>query len=70
MIDISGWRSTSLWIAIIAVVVNLVLAFGIIRGDPQKFGLQPYGRSERLPGAGRGALGPQNAPTSRPAPGI
>ena len=39
----SGWRATSLWIAGISVVLNLPLAFGVIRGDPEKFGLAPYG---------------------------
>lgn len=47
MIHVSGWRSTSLWIAIISAAVNLILTFAIIRGDPQKFGLQPYGRREK-----------------------
>ena len=39
----SGWRTTSLWIAGISVLLNLPLAFGVIRGDPEKFGLAPYG---------------------------
>ncbi|MBN1320441.1 MAG: MFS transporter [Thermoleophilia bacterium] len=47
MIDISGWRSTSLWIAIICLVANLILVFGVIRGDPERFGLRAYGRDER-----------------------
>jgi MFS family permease len=47
MIIISGWRSTSLWIALTSLVLNLALAFGVIRGDPEKFGLQPYGQRER-----------------------
>jgi MFS family permease len=46
MIDLSGWRSTSLWIALLTAVVTLVLAFGVIRGDPKKFGLQAYGGRE------------------------
>ncbi len=47
MIVISGWRSTSFWIAVISLVVNLALVFGVIRGDPEKFGLQPYGGRDR-----------------------
>lgn len=47
MIDVSGWRSTCLWIAIISVALNLVLAFGIIRGDPRRFGLSAFGSRDR-----------------------
>ena len=47
MITHSGWRTTCLWIAGLSVVVNAVLAFGIIRGDPKKFGVQPFGRERR-----------------------
>jgi MFS family permease len=43
----SGWRITSIWIAGLCCVVNLALAFGIIRGDPQRFGLQAYGARDR-----------------------
>jgi MFS family permease len=54
----SGWRTTSLWIAGISVVLNLPLALGVIRGDPQKFGLAPYGASggARPPGRARPAV--------------
>jgi sugar phosphate permease len=44
MIVISGWQRASLWIAGVSLVVNLVLTFGVIRGDPEQLGLQPYGR--------------------------
>jgi MFS family permease len=47
MIVVSGWRSTCLWIALASLVLNLALVFGVIRGDPEKFGLQPYGQRER-----------------------
>lgn len=47
MIDTSGWRETSLWIALITFVVSIALAFGVIRGDPEKFGLRPYGGRDR-----------------------
>lgn len=46
MIDGSGWRSTSLWIALVCLVANLALAFGVIRGGPAKFGVRAYGRAE------------------------
>ncbi len=46
MVDLSGWRSTSLWIAVLTLTVGLVLAFGVIRGDPPKFGLRPYGSGD------------------------
>lgn len=46
MIDVSGWRSACLWIAALVLGVNLVVAFGIVRGDPKKFGLKPYGSSD------------------------
>jgi MFS family permease len=39
----SGWRNTSLWIATISLVLNVPLAFGVIRGGPARFGLAPYG---------------------------
>lgn len=45
MIEGSGWRSTSLWIGIVCFVANMVLTFGVIRGNPDKFGLRPYGAS-------------------------
>ena len=41
MIVVSGWRSTTLWIAALSLVVNLALTFGVIRGDPDRFGLRP-----------------------------
>jgi MFS family permease len=49
MIEISGWRTTSLWIAGLCLVVNLTLTFGVIRGDPQKFGLRAYEGRGGLP---------------------
>ena len=42
-IVISGWRVASLWIAGLTLVVTLALTFGVVRGDPDKFGLRPYG---------------------------
>lgn len=42
-VTMSGWRAASLWIAGITIVVNLLVAFGIMRGDPHTFGLRPYG---------------------------
>jgi MFS family permease len=42
-IVISGWRIASLWIAGLTLVVTLALTFGVVRGDPDRFGLRPYG---------------------------
>lgn len=54
MLEITGWRNTNVWIALITLVVNLALVFGVIRGDPDKFGLQAYGRRRREPEAAEG----------------
>jgi MFS family permease len=43
MVLSSGWRTTSLWIAVLALAVNLPLAFAVVRGDPEKLGIAPYG---------------------------
>ena len=40
----SGWRAANLWIAGVCLVVNLALTFGVLRGEPSAFGLEPYGR--------------------------
>jgi MFS family permease len=53
MVLTSGWRTTSLWIAGLSLAVNLPLAFGVIRGNPESLGLEPYGASVR-----DGAYGP------------
>jgi MFS family permease len=69
MIVVSGWRSTSLWIAGLSLVVTLILTFGVIRGDPERFGLQPYGRPDRdssvsetrsMPGTPHAPAGPRD----------
>ncbi len=53
LIEVSGWRTTSLWIAGLTLVVTLALTFGVIRGDPLKFGLRAYeGRGGRPPADG------------------
>jgi MFS family permease len=70
----SGWRVTGLWIAGLSLVLNLVLAFGVVRGDPADFGLAPYGAgaaSGGAPGDGAGSAALALAATSagpRPAP--
>jgi MFS family permease len=43
----SGWRAANLWIASVCLVVNLALTFGVIRGEPKDYGLEPYGRHYR-----------------------
>jgi MFS family permease len=75
MVLSTGWRGTSFWIAAISVVLNLPLAFGIFRGDPESFGLAPYGA-----GAPRGQRGPRrrrslggavaSAPSAGSAPAV
>ncbi len=51
----SGWRTASLWIAGSAVALNLPLAFGVVRGDPAHFGLEPYGAADSETSARRSA---------------
>ncbi len=38
-----GWRSSYLYIGIIMLVVNILMAVLVIKGDPRHFGLKPYG---------------------------
>jgi MFS family permease len=45
-----GWRSSYLYIGIIMLVVNIVLALLVIKGDPRHFGLKPYGFVEAKEG--------------------
>jgi len=61
MIDISGWRTTSLWIAAITLVVSLALVFGVIRGDPEKFRLPTYTGRDGEQAAGRKGATPRAA---------
>jgi len=42
----------NLWIAGLSAVVGPSLSLGVIRGDPWKFGLKPYGLGERTQAAG------------------
>jgi len=68
----SGWRTTSLWIAGATLVLNLPLAFGVLRGDPKKFGLKPYGAGEAAAsGVGRGgSRAKRGTPRAGGAPGL
>ena len=45
-----GWRYSYLYIGIIMLIVNLILALLIIKGDPHHLGLHPYGsnRHEKI----------------------
>jgi sugar phosphate permease len=52
MIVVSGWQRATLWAAGISFVVNLGLTFGVIRGNPERLGLQPYGRQAPSPATG------------------
>ena len=38
-----GWRASYFYIGLIMLVVNIVLALGVIRGDPEDLGLRPFG---------------------------
>jgi MFS family permease len=62
MIVGSGWRTTSLWIGIICFVANIGLTFGVIRGNPDMFGLLPYGTSARVEGGRPGPATASSAP--------
>lgn len=46
-ITTSGWRTVSLWIAGVTTISNLALTFGIIRGNPDKLGIRPYGADDQ-----------------------
>jgi MFS family permease len=41
-----GWRSTMLWVGVLCLVVNVVLVFWVLRGDPKELGRAPYGHQE------------------------
>ena len=41
-----GWRSTMLWVGVLCLVVNVVLVFCVLRGDPKDLGKEPYGHVE------------------------
>jgi MFS family permease len=67
MVEGYGWRTTTFWIAAISLVVNLALTLGIIRGDPERFGLQPYRGRDRQRPAGETRSLPRS---SGPAAGL
>ncbi len=71
MLEITGWRTTNVWIALITLVVNLALVFGVIRGDPEKFGLLAYGRRRReLAESPQAPAGVSGEVVSAPSPGL
>lgn len=41
-----GWRTSYVWIGLITLVVNIVLALTVLRGDPEDLGANPYGRED------------------------
>lgn len=43
MVSAYGWRVSNLWIGLTTLVVNVVVTFWIIKGDPAQLGLAPYG---------------------------
>ena len=60
-----GWRSTMLRVGVLCLVVNVVLAFWVLRGDPTELGKEPYGHEEVAAGAAPAATG---APVAVPGP--
>jgi MFS family permease len=73
----SGWRAASLWIAVLSLGLNLPLAFLVIRGDPERLGLEPYGASSPPPrrhppgdGGNPGNAGTAPAAAARATPGL
>jgi MFS family permease len=57
-----GWRITHVLIGAIILLVNLTIAFFVIKGDPGDYGLKPYGREE-----GAGVDGPNASDPAPPA---
>ena len=60
-----GWRSTMLWVGVLCLVVNVVLVFWVLRGDPKELGKEPYGHAEVAAAAAPAASG---APAAAPEP--
>ncbi len=50
-----GWRATMVVVGLLCLVVNVLLAWFVLRGDPEALGKTPYGHVE--PGAGPVAAG-------------
>ncbi|HEY3278237.1 MAG TPA: MFS transporter [Syntrophorhabdaceae bacterium] len=44
-----GWRSSYFYIGIVMLVVNIILAIFVIKGDPAQLGLKPFGYVEKKP---------------------
>jgi MFS family permease len=59
-----GWRSTMLWVGVLCLVVNVVLVFWVLRGDPEELGKEPYGHVE-VAAAAAAAGAPAAAPEPR-----
>ena len=58
-----GWRSTMLWVGVLCLVVNVVLVFWVLRGDPKDLGKEPYGHVE-VAAAGAPATATIGAPAT------
>ncbi len=65
MIAVSGWRTTLLWIAAISLVLNIALAFGVLRRDPDMLLEQQALRLDAQAAADRGT--PPPTPDGAPA---
>lgn len=56
VINTSGWRVATLWIAGLCCGIGLLLTLAVLRGDPKDFGLQAYGLGAEIKaGAGMAA---------------
>lgn len=51
------WRITHVLIGAIILLVNLTIAFFVIKGDPEDYGLRPYGQKEEASPASANASG-------------
>jgi len=66
-----GWRLTMVVIGVACLVVNVVLALAVLRGDPEALGKEPYGlKAAAVPAAAsaRSAVAPPVAPAPRLRP--
>ena len=50
LILLYGWRVLCFWLGIIMVLINVVLAVTVIKGDPEDLGIDPYGHDRATNG--------------------
>ena len=64
----ADWRTTCLWIALTTLAVNLLLTFGVIRGDPAQLKMRAYGGGPDMHAGEHVALSsPQSGSTAEAA---